>query len=171
MSTALNEPTGTAPGGHETHFRRVLGLPALVFFGLAYMVPLTVWTTYGVVTTETRGHLPLAYTVTTIAMLLTAYSYGRMVVAQPIAGSAYSYASRSFGRPVGFMVGWALLLDYIFLPMINYLVIGLYMNDYFPGIAQGVWVVVAVLLVTGLNILGIRLLAGMNLIFVAAQVV
>jgi putrescine importer len=163
--------TPSAPPAPETHFRRVLGLPALVFFGLAYMVPLTVWTTYGVVTSSTAGHLPAAYVVTTVAMLFTAYSYGRMVVAQPIAGSAYSYASRSFGRPVGFMVGWALLLDYIFLPMINYLVIGLYMNDYFPGIGQGVWVVLAVLLVTGLNILGIRLLAGMNLVFVVAQIV
>src|SRR5919199_5757930 len=81
----------------ETHFRRVLGLPALVFFGLAYMVPLTVWTTYGIVTSSTKGHLPLAYTVTTIAMAFTAYSYGQMVLVQPIAGSAYSYASRSFG--------------------------------------------------------------------------
>src|SRR3954454_10867138 len=165
MSTAIEEH---APQ-HETHFKRVLGLPALVFFGLAYMVPLTVWTTYGVVTTTTRGHLPLAYVVTTVAMMLTAYSYGRMVVAQPIAGSAYSYASRSFGRPLGFMVGWALLLDYIFLPMINYLVIGLYMQDYFPSTPQALWVIIAVVLVTGLNILGIRLLAGMNLAFVAAQ--
>ena len=163
MTTTRAEP--------ETHFKRVLGLPALVFFGLAYMVPLTVWTTYGVVTTTTGGHLPLAYTVTTVAMLLTAYSYGRMVVAQPVAGSAYSYASRAFGRNVGFMVGWALLLDYTFLPMINYLVIGLYMNDYFPGVGDAVWIVAAVLLVTGLNILGIRLLAGMNLLFVAAQFV
>jgi putrescine importer len=172
MATSIDTARGAdAPREAETHFRRVLGLPALVFFGLAYMVPLTVWTTYGVVTTSTHGHLPTAYVVTTVAMLFTAYSYGRMVVAQPIAGSAYSYASRSFGRPVGFMVGWALLLDYIFLPMINYLVIGLYMNDYFPGIPQGVWVVVAVLLVTGLNILGIRLLAGMNLVFVAAQII
>jgi len=170
MSIAVDRPGGPPEaGGHETHFKRVLGLPALVFFGLAYMVPLTVWTTYGVVTTSTRGHLPLAYTVTTIAMLLTAYSYGRMVVAQPIAGSAYSYASRSFGRPLGFMVGWALLLDYIFLPMINYLVIGLYMQDYFPSTPQAMWVIIAVLLVTGLNILGIRLLSGMNFAFVAAQ--
>src|SRR3954470_2870411 len=166
MATAA---TDTYEATHETHFRRVLGLPALVFFGLAYMVPLTVWTTYGVVTTSTEGHLPLAYVVTTVAMMLTAYSYGRMVVAHPIAGSAYSYASRSFGRPVGFMVGWALLLDYIFLPMINYLVIGLYMQDYFPSTPQALWVIIAVLLVTGLNILGIRLLAGMNLLFVAAQ--
>src|SRR4029453_8885760 len=92
------------PADHvaETHFKRVLGLPALVFFGLAYMVPLTVWTTYGIVTTSTEGHLPLAYTVTTIAMGLTAYSYGRMVLAHPVAGSAYTYASRAFGRALGF---------------------------------------------------------------------
>lgn len=153
----------------EVRFKRVLGLPALVFFGLAYMVPLTVWTTYGVVTTSTQGHLPLAYTVTTIAMALTAYSYGRMVLAHPVAGSAYTYTSRSFGRPLGFMVGWALLLDYIFLPMINYLVIGLYMQEYFPSTPQAMWVILAVALVTGLNILGIRLLANMNFVFVAAQ--
>src|SRR5215210_8978474 len=172
LSIAVDRPGGPPEsGGHETHFKRVLGLPALVFFGLAYMVPLTVWTTYGVVTTSTEGHLPLAYTVTTIAMTLTAYSYGRMVIAHPVAGSAYTYASRSFGRPVGFMVGWALLLDYIFLPMINYLLIGLYMEDYFPSTPQWMWVVLAVALVTGLNILGIRLLAGMNFAFVAAQFV
>jgi amino acid transporter len=104
-------------------------------------------------------------------MLLTAYSYGRMVVANPNAGSAYSYVTRAFGRPIGFMVGWALLLDYVFLPMINYLVIGLYMADYFPGVPSEVWIVGSVLLVTGLNILGIRLLASMNFAFIAAQFV
>src|SRR3954447_12727463 len=172
MSTAIDHRAGGEPGGaDQVRFKRVLRLPALVFFGLAYMVPLTVWTTYGVVTSSTEGHLPLAYTVTTVAMLLTAYSYGRMVVAHPSAGSAYSYASRSFGRPLGFMVGWALLLDYIFLPMINYLVIGLYMQDYFPSTPQALWVILAVVLVTGLNILGIRLMANMNLAFVAAQFV
>jgi putrescine importer len=173
MSTAI-EQGATAPAAADaegTHFKRVLGLPSLVFFGLAYMVPLTVWTTYGVVTSSTGGHLPAAYVVTTVAMLLTAYSYGRMVIAHPTAGSAYSYASRAFGRPIGFMVGWALLLDYIFLPMINYLVIGLYMTDYFPGVPNAVWIVLSVVLVTGLNILGIKLLARMNFVFIAAQFV
>ena len=146
-------------------------MPSLIFFGLAYMVPLTVWTTYGVVTTSTAGHLPAAYVVTTVAMLLTAYSYGRMVVAHPQAGSAYSYASRSFGRPLGFMVGWGLLLDYIFLPMINYLVIGLYMADYFPAVPNAAWIIGSVVLVTGLNILGIKLLARMNFVFITAQFV
>jgi len=172
MSSTLDQRTeASAAGAGDVRFKRVLGLPALVFFGLAYMVPLTVWTTYGIVTTSTEGHLPLAYTVTTVAMFLTAYSYGRMVQVQPTAGSAYSYASRAFGRPLGFMVGWALILDYIFLPMINYLVIGLYMKDYFPSTSQTLWIVLAVALVTGLNILGIRLLTRMNMLFVGAQFV
>jgi putrescine importer len=172
MSTSLDPTAGTAgDAGHEAHFRRVLGLPSLVLFGLAYMVPLTVWTTYGVVVTKTEGFLAAAYVVTTVAMLFTAYSYGRMVVAHPVAGSAYTYASRAFGRALGFMVGWALLLDYVFLPMINYLVIGLYMQDYFPSTPQSLWVIIAVALVTVLNILGVRLLARMNLVFIAAQVI
>ena len=95
--------TGTAagPDAPPVRMRRVLGLPALVFFGLAYMVPLTVWTTYGVVTTLTGGHLPAAYVVTTAAMLLTALSYGRMVAVYPNAGSAYAYTAQDAdGQPL-----------------------------------------------------------------------
>ncbi|HEX5524859.1 MAG TPA: APC family permease [Pedococcus sp.] len=153
------------------HLQRVLGLPALVLFGLAYMVPLTVFTTYGVVTDSTAGHLPGAYVLTLVAMLFTAYSYGRMVAVHPYAGSAYTYTQKSFGGHAGFLVGWALLLDYIFLPMINYLVIGIYLNAQFPSIAQPVWIVAAIVLVTALNVLGIRLVTRMNLVLVAFQLI
>jgi len=47
-------------GPHEGHLKRALGLPSLVLFGLVYMVPLTVFTTYGIVTETTGGRLPLA---------------------------------------------------------------------------------------------------------------
>ncbi len=153
----------------KASLHRVLGVPSLIFFGLAYMVPLTIFTTYGVVTQETQGHLPAAYIVTLAAMFFTAYSYGRMVENFPVAGSAYSYARRAFGAPVGFMVGWALLLDYIFLPLINYLVIGIFMSEYFPAVPSFVWVLSAIVLVTILNILGIKLVARMNFIIIAFQ--
>ncbi|MQA82425.1 MAG: amino acid permease [Streptosporangiales bacterium] len=146
-------------------------MPSLVLFGLAYMVPLTVFTTYGVVTDLTAGHLPTAYVVTLVAMLFTAYSYGRMVHVYPYAGSAYTYTQKSFGPHLGFMTGWALLLDYVFLPMINYLVIGIYLSASIPGVPTWVWVVAAILLVTVLNILGITLVARANFVLVAVQVV
>ena len=161
------ESTTPAP----VRLKRVLGMPALVLFGLAYMVPLTVFTTYGVVTDGTEGHLPGAYVVTLVAMLFTAYSYGRMVTAYPNAGSAYTYTQKSFGIHTGFMVGWTLLLDYIFLPMINYLVIGIYLHAQFPSTPNWLWIVGAIFLVTGLNVIGIRLVTRMNLLLVAFQIV
>jgi putrescine importer len=160
-----------APAVDGTRLSRVLGMPSLILFGLAYMVPLTVFTTYGVVTDLTQGHLPGAYVITLLAMLFTAYSYGRMVTVSPYAGSAYTYSSHAFGANVGFMTGWALLLDYLFLPMINYLVIGIYMAEAVPAVPAWAWVSGSILVVTVLNVLGIKMVARMNFLLVAVQVV
>lgn len=154
-----------------TSLRRILGLPALVFFGLVYMVPLTVFTTYGVVTQITGGRTAAAYVVTLLAMIFTALSYSVMVRKYPIAGSAYSYASLSFGPGIGFLAGWSLLLDYLFLPMINYLVIGLFLNLAFPAVPAWVFVVVTISLVTLLNIRGIGSVSSMSNLIVCAQMV
>lgn len=70
----------------EGRLRRALGLPSLVLFGLVYMVPLTVFTTYGIVTQTTGGRLSVAYLVTLAAMVFTARSYAVMAVAFPVAG-------------------------------------------------------------------------------------
>lgn len=155
----------------STKLRRTLGLPSVVLFGLAYMVPLTVFTTYGIVSEVTAGHVPAAYIVTLAAMVVTAFAYANMVKAYPVAGSAYTYTQQSFGATPGFLTGWALLLDYLFLPMINYMVIGIYMSIALPAVPGWVWVVAAILLVTVLNILGIRLVASANFVLVGAQVV
>ncbi len=125
----------------EGHLKRALGVPALVLFGMVYMVPLTVYTTYGIVTQLTGGRLSVAYLVTLAAMVFTARSYARMSAAFPVAGSTYAYTQRTFGAPVGFLAGWSLLLDYLFLPMLNYLVIGIYLEAAIPP-AVPAWVFV-----------------------------
>ena len=101
------------------------------------MVPLTVFTTYGIVTQTSGGRLPVAYMVTLTAMVFTALSYARMAAAYPVAGSAYTYTQRTFGAPIGFLAGWSLLLDYLFLPMLNYLVIGIYWTPRCPRCRRG----------------------------------
>ncbi|MDU1795820.1 MAG: APC family permease, partial [Pseudomonas aeruginosa] len=136
-----------------------------------YMVPLTMFTTYGVVTEITGGRTASAYLVTLAAMLFTAFSYSFMVKKYPIAGSAYSYTSLSFGPCVGFLAGWSLLLDYLFLPMINYLLIGLFLNIAFPMVPAWVFVLAAIGLVTVLNVIGISSVAGMSNVIVGAQFV
>ncbi|MDU9391262.1 APC family permease [Pseudomonas sp. zfem002] len=161
----------TTPAGGDEQLRRVLGLPALVFFGLVYMVPLTIFTTYGIVTETTGGRTAGAYLVTLAAMLFTAASYGIMVKRYPVAGSAYSYTNIAFGSNVGFLAGWSLLLDYLFLPMINYLLIGLFLNIAFPAVPTWVFVIGSIVLVTLLNVMGIRSVAKASNLIVGAQVV
>jgi putrescine importer len=172
----MTVPTNSsAPGpfvaDREGHLQRALGLPSLVLFGLVYMVPLTVFTTYGIVTETTGGRLPVAYIVTLVAMVFTAVSYARMSVAYPVAGSAYTYSQKSFGAPVGFLTGWSLLLDYLFLPMINYLVIGIYLAAAFPAIPAWVFIVAAIAVVTVLNIVGIVSVARANFLIIAIQTI
>src|SRR5690625_3443609 len=152
-------------------FKKVLTLLPVVLFGLAYMVPLTVFTTYGIVSQLTKCMLPMAYIVTLLTMLFTAYSYGRMVKAYPYAGSAYTYAQKSLNPHVGFFAGWVLLLDYLFLPMINYLVIGIYLNAEFPTVPVWIWIIIAVLIVTFINIRGIKVVAGVNLTLISFQII
>jgi amino acid transporter len=172
MTTPTNSPVpGPVVVEHEGHLKRALGLASLVLFGLVYIVPLTVFTTYGIVTETTGGRLPVAYIVTLIAMAFTAFSYARMVVAYPVAGSAYTYTQRTFGAPLGFLTGWSLLLDYLFLPMLNYLVIGIYMEAAFPALPAWVFIVVSVAIVTLLNIVGIVSVARANFVIIAVQTV
>ncbi|MGG7669164.1 APC family permease [Yersinia sp. J1] len=151
--------------------RRVLKTPALVAFGLAYMVPLGVFTTYGQVTVLSHGHLPIAYLITIITILFTALSYCRMTSALPLAGSAYSYVQRCFGGKTGFLVGWAQILDYLFLPILNYLVLGIFLHEAFPAIPAAVFVLGSIVSVSLLNILGVRLLTSVNFSLISAQMV
>lgn len=154
-----------------TTLRRSLGVPTLVLFGLAYMVPMTVFTTYGIVNAITEGKLALAYAVTLVAMLFTAVSYAFLAREIPSAGAAYTYTKAGFGRHAGFLTGWTIMIDYILLPMLNYLLIGLYLNEQFSGVPAWVFSMSALVLVTVLNIVGITVVKGANAVLVALQVV
>ncbi|MDX6428922.1 MAG: putrescine importer [Streptosporangiaceae bacterium] len=155
----------------EPKLKRVLGVPGLTLFGLTYLAPVAVFTTYGSVTQITKGHLPSAYVVALVVMLFTAISYGAMVRAFPAAGSAYTYTQQTFGGHIGFMTGWTLMLDYLFLPMINFLLIGIYLHTQFPSVPQWTFTLAALLLVLALNVVGITVMNKVNVFVVGISVV
>ncbi|MFL4473056.1 APC family permease [Paeniglutamicibacter sp. MACA_103] len=148
---------------------RTLKLPSLVLFGLAYLTPLIVLGIFGIIAEATEGAAPAAYLLALVAMLFTAHSYGRMAIAYPVAGSAYTYVRRSIDPRVGFLVGWAILLDYLFLPMVIWLIGGSYLSAQFPGIPIGLWIVGFILITTALNILGIKVADKANYVLMAFQ--
>lgn len=161
----------TTSSDQQPHLRRALGLTGLTFFGVTYMTVITVFTTYGIVNQVTDGHLPAAYVVAVIAMLFTAASYGAMVRKYPVAGSAYTYTQQSFGGAAGFLTGWVMLLDYLFIPMINFMLIGIYLNTQFPAIPVWAFTLVALLLVLLFNVLGITLVNKVNMAIIALSVI
>lgn len=151
--------------------KRSLGLWAIVGLGLGYMTPTTVFDTFGIVSKETNGVVPLAYIVSLIVMLFTAISYGKMVQVFPSAGSAYTYTRETMSPILGFLVGWSALFDYILLPMVNALIIRIYMVSIFPSVPAWVWVVLYVAVVTGFNYYSMGKTSTFNSILVVFEVV
>ena len=106
-------------------------------------------------------------------MMFTAGSYGRMAVLHPQAGSAYTYVGKSISRKLGFLVGWAMLLDYMFLPMVVWLIGASYLNAQFPAVPIWVWVLGFIVLTTAINIIGLNVADKINyaLMFFQALVI
>lgn len=152
--------------GYKQELNRVLTLKDLTIYGIAFMTPIAPAYIYGSVAEITGGTLALAYVVALVAMLFTAYSYGRMAEAFPVAGSTYSYAQRAISQYLGFLSGWGMFLDYVLVPLIVFMVGASFANAAVPGIPYAVWVFLIATVVTVVNYFGVQMAARTNLILV-----
>ncbi len=154
----------------QEYLPRTLSLWSVVLFGLAFMALTTVFSTFGIASELSMGMITGAYIVALIVMLFTAYSYGVMAKRYPVAGSAYSYVQRAISPSSGFLVGWAIMMDYLFIPMVNFMLFGIFFHDAFPMVPQWLFIVVLIVLVTGINLIGIKLAVTVNLVIVVASI-
>ena len=155
----------------RAHLKKSLTLLPVVMIGLAYMQPMTLFDTFGIVSGLTSGHVAPAYACARSAGLFAAVSDGKLVRRFPSAGSAYTYAQKAISPHVGFMVGWSSLLDYLFMPMINILLAKNYFEALVPGIPSWIFVVLLVTFMTMSNLRGIKTVANFNSVIVVLQVV
>ncbi|TGD13067.1 APC family permease [Brevibacterium sp. S111] len=137
--------------------RRTIGLSELVFFGLVFIGPAAAVGVFGTLDARSGGAVALVYIVATVVMAFTAVSYMRMSREVPRAGTVFAYASAGIGKPAGFIAGWMILLDYLFIPSVAYLFTGIALNSIFPALPVWVFVAVAVVLTTGLNLAGVKI--------------
>ncbi|MEW5809195.1 MAG: APC family permease [Actinomycetota bacterium] len=164
--------TQSAPGSSGTPtLARTLGLWAIVGLGLGYMTPTVVFDTFGIVSAETGNVVPTAYVFALVVMTFTAISYGRMTTVFPSAGSAYTYTSATINPNFGFLIGWAALLDYLLLPLVNALIIRSYMYSFFPGAPEWIWVVVYVAAITAMCLFSMTNTSRVNMLLVVFEVV
>ncbi|MGL5700251.1 MAG: APC family permease [Kluyvera sp.] len=168
MSANISLDLASSTG--KTGLRKSLKLWQVVMMGLAYLTPMTVFDTFGIVSGISNGHVPASYLLALAGVLFTAISYGKLVRQFPQAGSAYTYTQKSIGPHAGFMVGWSSLLDYLFLPMINVLLAKIYLSAMFPDVPPWIWVVSFVSILTLANLKSVNLVANFNTLFVLVQV-
>ncbi|AIR67084.1 APC family permease [Cedecea neteri] len=167
---ATNFSVDNASQAGKPQLRKSLKLWQVVVMGLAYLTPMSVFDTFGIVSGISDGHVPASYLLALAGVLFTAISYGKLVRQFPQAGSAYTYAQKAISPHVGFMVGWSSLLDYLFLPMINVLLAKIYLSALFPEVPPWIWVVGFVCILTAANLKSVNLVANFNTLFVLVQI-
>ncbi|WP_414858697.1 APC family permease [Paenibacillus sp. Soil724D2] len=154
----------------EVTLRKSLNLSQVVYMGLAWMTPMIYFSIYGIAYENAHGMLTQAYLLAFIAIFFTAYSYGVMSKSFPTSGSAYTYTKKSIHPYLGFLVGWALLLDYFFSPIIACLTFGIYLHAQFPSIPAYVWIIGLNIVLGVVNIIGIKFSANISKLFVWIQI-
>src|SRR5215831_8539074 len=101
------------------HLKRVLTLWDLIFYGIVLIQPIAPVPLYGVAQKLSDGHFVTIIFIAMFAMMITAFSYGRMAAVYPAAGSAYTYVGRGLNPHLGFLAGWAMILDYLLQPLVS----------------------------------------------------
>lgn len=92
------------------------------------------------------------------------FSYAELACAIPKAGGVFDYATRAFGKDLGFIAGMAQNVEFIFAPPAIAFAIGAYFNLFFPQIPILAIAIFAYVVFTALNISGVKAAASFELV-------
>ena len=164
-AATMSESTKAVQNGASSAptLKRALTLWDLVFYGIVLIQPIAPVPLYGVAQKLSDGHFLTTILIAMFAMLITAVSYGRMAAIYPAAGSAYTYVGKGLNPHLGFLAGWAMFLDYLLQPLINTVWISTALHErYVPAVPFIAWAAVISIIITLLNLRGIRSSARAN---------
>jgi putrescine importer len=159
VQTITSAPSGT-PG--PTHLKRVLSLWHLVYYGVILTSPIAAVPLFGEAQVLSHGHTVTTLLLAMVAMSVTAVSFGRMAHVYPSSGSVYSYISRTLNPHLGFILGWAMFLEYLFQPIQNSLYAVLAIHRMLPHVPFALLAAITVGLITLLTVQGIKFNARTN---------
>ena len=168
----METTTGAVQAGTvgQPHLKRVLGLGDLIYYGVILTSPIAAVPLFGEAQVLSHGHATATMLLAMVAMSVTAISFGRMAFVYPSAGSVYTYVSRGLNPHLGFVVGWAMFLEYLFQPVQNALYAVLAIQRMVPRIPFAVLALLTVGLITLMTVQGIKFTARTNEILLGFMV-
>ncbi|UCG84059.1 MAG: APC family permease [Dehalococcoidia bacterium] len=145
----------------------MLGVSALYSAGYGN-VGSSIYYALGIVALVALGATPIALFAAGILFVFTALTYSEGATMFPEAGGSASFARHGFNEHVGFAAGWALLLSYIVTISISAFTISPYLGYFWEPLKTSPWIgtlfsIGIVLFLMGLNILGVRETAFINI--------
>jgi amino acid transporter len=141
--------------------RRTLSLWDVIFIGIVIIQPIAPMGVYGVISNRAGGHVVTTILIAMVAMLFTAISYGRMARVYPSAGSAYTYVSQEIHPALGYLTGWAMVMDYVLNPLICTVICSKLTQNIVPLPYWALAVFFAAFF-SGVNLLGVKTSARIN---------
>ena len=164
----METSTVSSPG--VPRLRRTLSLWDLIFYGIVLIQPIAPVPLYGIAQKLSDGHFVTIILIVLIGMLITAGSYGRRGALYPQAGSAYTYVGKGLNPHLGFLAGWAMILDYLLQPLINTVWISTALHErYVQQVPFIVWALLIAGIMTVLNLIGVKASAQANKVLLAVM--
>jgi amino acid transporter len=163
MSEPITKPgAASSVQNDQLGLRRSLKLWHLIVYGIIIIQPTAPMGIYGVVSNVSRGHVVTTILIAMVAMLFTAFSYGRMARVYPSAGSAYTYVGKELHPMLGYVVGWSMLLDYLLNPIICAIWCSAAAQNVLPNVPFAAWAFSFVLFFTLMNLRGVKTSSRVN---------
>ena len=151
--------------------RRTLTLWNLIIIGLVIIQPIAPMGIYGVINNAAGGHVVTTILVALVAMFFTAISYGKMARVYPSAGSAYTYVGQEIHSGLGYLTGWAMVLDYIVNPLICTIICAKLTQNILPEAPYWALAIFYAGFFTFLNLGGVKTSARINEVLAAGMTV
>lgn len=98
----------------DSHFSKTLTKNNLIAMGIGSIIGTGIFILPGIVAYSTSGPaITVSFILAAVVCVLAAMCFAELASTFPVAGSTYSYGSIIFGQFPGWIVGWALCLEYI----------------------------------------------------------
>ncbi len=100
--------------GEDIKFSRTLTAFDLMAMGIGAVIGTGIFILPGTVAATTAGPgVSLSFLVAAVICVLAGMCYAEFASSIPVAGSAYSYGNIIYGEFIGWLMGWALILEYM----------------------------------------------------------
>lgn len=98
----------------DQHLTKILGAKDLLSMGIGAVIGTGIFILPGTVAATTAGPaIVISFLLAAIICGLAAMAYAELASAMPVAGSAYAYGTLLYGEVIGWVLGWALILEYL----------------------------------------------------------